>query len=67
MTDERKFVELMTSFGVPMDIDSKSDGTIEITIQKQTPDTPKIVGYNGFHSIYTFNPKGEFVSVGNWE
>jgi hypothetical protein len=72
MTDLEKLKALLTSWGVPFNREgpSEADTTSFLIVGSESEyyhTHPKITGYPGFYTSYTFDNEGKFVKMGAWE
>lgn len=66
-TDKDKLKALLTEFGVTFKEDLNNCARDEFNIIVEKDDNPKIVGYNGFFTDFTFDAEGKFIEMGAWE
>jgi hypothetical protein len=63
MTDKDKLRALLEAWGVPFTEDEDTD----IVVARGDHDHPKVGGYRGFYTSFSFAKDGSFIVMGAWE
>jgi hypothetical protein len=70
VTDKEKLVALLQEWDVPF-AEELDQGEQVISVGTDTYTlkaiSPKVIGYPGFYTAWTFDAEGKFVNVGAWE
>lgn len=66
MTDKDKLVTLFEEWRVPYAPDEEDDDTIVLEADAWS-ENPKVAGYGGFVTHFTFDKDGGFIRIGIWE